>query len=66
MIINYTPPKPQPKTPAKPKPKPKKKTKTYGNRLLINYCEHERNINFSDYLNDQQKGMLMLFLMKHA
>ena len=30
-------------------------------RLLINYCERDRNINFSDYLNEEQMGMLMLF-----
>ena len=30
-------------------------------RLLINYCLQDRNIEFSNYLNEEQMGMLMLF-----
>ena len=39
----------------------KKKMRCRATRLLINYCERDRNINFSDYLNEEQMGMLMLF-----
>lgn len=31
------------------------------NKALIKYCVDDRNIVFSDYLNDVQMGMLMLF-----
>ena len=37
------------------------KKRCRSTRLLINYCERDRNINFSDYLNEEQMGMLMLF-----
>ena len=32
-------------------------------QLLIKYCVHDRNIDFSDYLSDVDMGTLMLFQM---